>query len=662
MVDAGPKAKEPALPLTAKEADKRLKKELSFTQLLFLSMGGIIGSGWLFAALSGAAFAGPAVIVSWLVGGILVLMVAIVYAEVAGMIPRSGAIVRYPHLTHGSFSGYLLGWTYLLSAVSVPAIEAVAVVDYAATYYPSLLGTTQTTLLGTATVLSAEGIGIALLLLVAFFALNYFGIRLLGRVNAGFTWWKFVIPSLTFVFLFTVMKSSNFSVGGFTPYGWAPVFEAIPLTGIVFSYLGFRQALDFGGEAKNPQRDVPLATILSVVLAVIIYTLLQISFIGAINWGNAGLVAGNWAGLRTSAWASGPFYSALSAAGVGLLGAFGVTLLIDAAISPSGTGWVYLGTSSRTLYGLSADGYFGNLFLRLNKRFSVPWVALLGSLIIGGIFLLPFPSWYLLVGFISSATVFTYVSGGVSLQAFRWRAGHLHRPFRLPFAPILAPIAFLAAMLIVYWSGITLLSLLEVAILLGMPLYVLWYAPTRLGVSDNVSQITGVVFIAGLITAVAYWYTDFYTPFATGSSSLDSLTTAFWGFWGALAAISVFMVVMLYFGQPKESKGRREIWAGSWVLLFLLGLLPFEWYGPFGYASVVTATGAPVYPNTNSLIATMFGFPFDTIWVCIFGLIVYALAVYTSYATEELKALAGEETTTPPEPPTPTGAHLEAEP
>ena len=110
------------------ESDKKLRRELSFRDLLMLSLGGIIGSGWLFAVLAASADAGPAVIVSWIVGGILVLFIALNYAEVSGMIPRTGAIVRYPHLSHGSYTGYILGWTYMLSAVTVPTIEAEAVV------------------------------------------------------------------------------------------------------------------------------------------------------------------------------------------------------------------------------------------------------------------------------------------------------------------------------------------------------------------------------------------------------------------------------------------------------------------------------------------------------------------------------------------------------
>ncbi|MDA8284840.1 MAG: amino acid permease, partial [Actinomycetota bacterium] len=102
-------------------SDRRLRRDLSRSQLLLLSLGAIIGSGWLFSAITADELAGPASIISWIVGGILVLLIAIAYAEVATMLPRSGAVVRYPHLTHGGYTGFILGWAYIIASASVPA-------------------------------------------------------------------------------------------------------------------------------------------------------------------------------------------------------------------------------------------------------------------------------------------------------------------------------------------------------------------------------------------------------------------------------------------------------------------------------------------------------------------------------------------------------------
>ena len=606
-------------------SDRKLRKELTFTQLLFLSLGGIIGSGWLFAVSSpyGLGLAGPAVILAWIIGGIFILIIALTYAELAGMLPRTGAIVRYPSLTHGGYTGSIIGWAYLLSAVTVPAIEAIAVITYASVYFPALLGTSVSTVLGTAVLLSGYGVLAAFALLVGFFFLNYFGIKLLGRFNQGITWWKLIIPVLTFIFLFTVFHGSNLTVtytaggtSGFAPYGWAPVFEAIALAGIIFSYLGFRQALDYGGEAKNPGRTIPLATIMSVLIGVVVYAFLQLSFIGAINWGAAGVPVGDWHALSATAWASAPFYNALADAPVAFLGAFASLLLVDAWISPSGTGWIYLGTSGRTFYGLSADGLFGNLFLRMN-RWGIPWVALIASLVVGTLFLVPFPSWYLLVGFISSATVFTYIMGGLGLQAFRWLTPTLKRPFRLPGGIVFAPIAFVAATLIVYWSTFSIVSVLVIAVYVGILIYVLVYAPLRLGMNQDFAYLVGITFLALVVTLAGFWYYSIILPFNTGAATGASLSNTFLTFLGGMTALGLVTSLALYLGSAREK--RREIVSGIWVIVFMMTILGISFYGAFGF-------------DTLSYLQ----FPWDTVGVVIAGVLLYFLGLASSYKTPEL--------------------------
>ena len=91
--------------------DRHLRRTMGFNHLLFLSLGAIIGSGWLFGSLKAAYVAGPAAIISWAVGGVFVIFISLTYAEQAGMLPRTGAIVRYPQHTHGALTGRLIGWT-----------------------------------------------------------------------------------------------------------------------------------------------------------------------------------------------------------------------------------------------------------------------------------------------------------------------------------------------------------------------------------------------------------------------------------------------------------------------------------------------------------------------------------------------------------------------
>lgn len=223
------------------------------------------------------------------------------------------------------------------------------------------------------------------------------------------------------------------------PYGFAPVLAAVSTSGIVFSFLGFRQALDYGGEAKTPQRSIPIATIFSVLIGITIYVLLQTAFIGALNFTSLGLPAGAWGALAPNAAGNyingfvadlnaAPFAALASSVGLVILT---YTLFANAYISSSGTLNVYLGTSTRTLYGTAALGYLPESLMKVDKKRRIPVLSLLISLIIGIVFFAPFPSWYKMVGFITSATVFTYLVGGPALRSMRRTAKDLKRPFRL---------------------------------------------------------------------------------------------------------------------------------------------------------------------------------------------------------------------------------------
>lgn len=451
----------------ALSSDKKLRRALSTWDLLFLSLGGIIGSGWLFAASGAATIAGPGAIWAWLIGGFIVLIIALVYAELGSMIPRSGAISRYGQMSHGNFAGFILGWAYFLSAVSVPAVEAEAVITYAATYtknyhFPLVYAHTA--------ILNPMGILLAALLMLLFFFVNYLGVKTMGKVNTGMTWWKLIIPIATILILLVVhFNVSNFFLSnGFTPYGWSEVFSAIAVSGIVFSFLGFRQALDYGGEAKTPQRSIPIATIGSVLIGITIYSLLQFVFVGQVNWASLHVSVGNWAGLTSTSLYTAPFATLASSAGIVLLT---YVLYADAYISPSGTLNVYLGTSQRTLYGLGAMGYLHSITIKISKKHRIPLVPLIATYVVGLVFFAPFPSWYAMVGFITSATVFTYIVGGPALMTFRKHASDLKRPFKLSFAYILAPASFVGASEIVYWSGWPTVGYLAIAIFIGLALW-----------------------------------------------------------------------------------------------------------------------------------------------------------------------------------------------
>lgn len=451
-----------AIPASARVGSQgRFRKVLTFQELLFLALGASIGSAWLFGSLYGASSAGPASVISWLIGGLLIAIIALTWAEIGGMLPSTGAVVKIPQYAHGYFAGFYVGWAYYLSAVIVPPVEAVAIVTYASAYVPSFMN---------GGFLTPEGSLVCLGIIALSFILNSYGVRLFARFNTVVTWWKLLIPTLTVLVALFYFYPPNFSAfGGFAPRGITPIFSAVGTAGIIFAYTGFRSAMDYSGEARNPGRDVPRAMLLSVAITIVLYTLLEVAFIGGIRWGASGLRLGDWQDLATSgAYASAPFYHLMSILGISAVAS---VLIVDSVISPLGTVGVYVGSSARDLFALSEGGHVNRRLSEVNKKYGVPRGPLLVSFVIGVVFVLAFPNWSQLATIGTAATVFTYVVGSTALTTLRKNAPLLKRTFRVPAARIIAPASFSMSGMIVYWTTWPFTGYATVIFLAGLLLF-----------------------------------------------------------------------------------------------------------------------------------------------------------------------------------------------
>jgi len=440
-------------------AERKLRRDVGLVGLMFCSVGSIIGSGWLFGALSASLVAGPAALISWILGGAAMILLAVIHAELGGMYPVAGGSARFPHYAFGSMIGFAAGWFAFLGAVTTAPIEVEAALQYASNYIGGL-----TTISGGLPVLTVAGYGVAAVLMLLFSAINIMGVKWLSETNKAAVWWKIAIPFLAVVvLLITSFHLSNFTAGGgFMPFGWKGVFSAVATGGVIFAYLGFEQAIQLGAESQNPKRNIPLAVIGSMILGVILYIALQIAFTAALDpaslthgW-NAVAFTGN--GKRF-----GPFAGLAVSLGLGWL-AF--LLYTDAVISPGGTGLLYVGTSSRLTFALARNRYIPNLGAVLSTR-GVPVYAIAFSFLCGMFIFLPFPGWQQLVGFISSATVIAYAMAPLAMGALRLQDPARERPFRLPGGTILAPLGFIIANEIILFSGWTVVWKLIVAIVIG---------------------------------------------------------------------------------------------------------------------------------------------------------------------------------------------------
>jgi amino acid transporter len=438
-----------------KPADVGFKREIGLVGATWASETSIIGSGWLFAPLSAALLVGGAAVLDWIIAGVVVIILALCHAELGAMYPVSGGTARFPHFAFGSVAGIGFGFFSYLQAVTIAPIECFAFMNYASYYWPSIYNQNTGNVTGVGFVLT-------IVLMAIFVAVNFLAMRIFSRVNSVITWWKVAIPVLTIIVLLFKFHGGNFSLPGegFLPGGVHGLFAALPLAGIIFAYSGFEQADQLAGEIKNPGRNLPLAIIISVLIGTLIYTMLQVVMIGAMP---PALLGHGWLQFGDKAIEAGPFAGLAAAASLGLLATI---LRIDAFISPSGTGLIYTTGTSRISYGLARNRYAPQFFSRLDKN-GIPWLGLIFAFLIGLLFLLPFPSWHSLVGLITGASVLMYAGAPLSLGAFRGQVPDTERPYRLPGAIWLAPLAFIIANLLIYWSGFEVVWKLGVVLLIG---------------------------------------------------------------------------------------------------------------------------------------------------------------------------------------------------
>jgi amino acid transporter len=515
--------------------------------LTLISLGSIIGSGWLLGALGAAQSAGPASLLSWVLAGAILATLALVHAELGSTYPVSGGTARFPFLSFGALGGFTGGWMAWIQAVTIAPIEVEAALAYLQANFPhSGLNNANGTL-------TALGILVAAVCMGGFTFINIMGVRWLAESNGITMIWKLAVPTLTIiVLLIAAFHAKNFSAGGgFAPFGAKGIFSALPL-GVVFALQGFEQAIQVGGEARNPQRDIHRAVIISMIIGTIIYILLEVAFIGAITPKN---VNHNWLNPIPGIGHFGPYATLATTAGVGWLATI---LYIDAVVSPAGTGLVYSGTSARLSYGLARNGYVPPPLGRIDSR-GVPFVSLIFCFVVGMLVFLPFPSWSGLVSLVTSATVMMYAMAPVSLAALRRNDPDRPRAYRLPAARILAPLSFVCANFIVYWSGWNTIFWLYLFIIVGYVVFAVYQAtatPSRkLHLEWRAAAwIPPWLIGLGIISYLGQFPSS--APKTGWPFSLTLLAQQTIPFWWDLVAVAAFSLVIFYlaihFAQPQE--------------------------------------------------------------------------------------------------------------
>ena len=446
--------------------------KIKLSTLTLSGIGTIVGSGWLFGSAQAAALAGPAAIFSWILGAIMVTIIALNLIEVSSASPpKMGSMGHYLRYTHGSFAGFIAEWTILIGFVSSVPSEATASTQYLSNWN---FAWTHSLFNADTQSLTFSGLCVSSVLCIIYFLMNYYSLAFLARSIRLVTIFKVMVPIIAIItFLSIGFDVTNLHAVGnhtLTPYGYSGIFTAITTAGVVYAFNGFQAPITFAAEANNPKRDIPLAIILSIIICTILYVALQFSYI--MTMPHQLLVTHGWNHLNFAS----PFASLALALNINFIA---LCLYLDAFVSPSGSGIIYSSLSARVIFGMG--DHMPQKLSTLDNRTQLPKAALILVLILSFAALWLLPSWDKLASVISVGYVLCYATVPVCTSSFRKLAPNImpnSNIIRFKIMPLLSPLGFIFATFMLYWSRWPLNGEVILVVLIGFPLY-FYYAKKR---------------------------------------------------------------------------------------------------------------------------------------------------------------------------------------
>jgi basic amino acid/polyamine antiporter, APA family len=584
----------------------KLKREVSMLGLTSITVGGIIGSGIFALAATMGYVAGPAAVIALALLGVVVILLALPYAELSAAYPITGGPYALPRRALGNFAGFLLGWGYFLYAFIGTAAIIDVFVEYLGTYWSAV----TTTNAAGQIVITGAGVAVALAFLLGYTVLNIVGIKW-GSIAAVVTTFAKLIPLVLFGLIgLLLIRVGNFTAFGFAPFGWAGVAFAMSLG--FFAFTGFEAASIPAEEVRDPKRNIPRATILSVGVVTAVYALVAVAFIGGIRWGALSITPGDWSstgGLLLN--------NVADAWGIAILG---TVVVFGALISTFGAGgdWVLL--QGRMPYAMAKDNLFFRSMARVHPRFGTPAMALVFASVLTGVVLVALTS-FPEVALLASITVLVpYAAAALALQVLRRSDPYAERPFRLPASWLLTPAAFVIATVLVYWASWPWTLVGVLLTLIGIPLYFLFTSPEFRG-GRRIGEMIAVV---GGLSAVGAWFVwapPTSTTFVNAGAYLNGLPEL-----PVIGTALIFLGIPLYFVTLLL---RRTTYEESkpvlWIAAYVGGIGVISYLGDqfFIFDNFLT-TGPPNhYPITVQPIGLL-NLPWDIVVLVAFGLAMFA--------------------------------------
>jgi basic amino acid/polyamine antiporter, APA family len=479
------------------ESGQELRRSLGPLNLIALGIGAVIGAGiFIITGSAAAQFAGPGIALSFVLTGLGCAFAGLCYAELAAMIPISGSAYTYAYASIGELIAWIIGWDlgleYAFSAATVASGWSGTVVsllqDYGI-YWPPRLSQTpgvelyffqgRWELLATiAPALKAAGASAdslphvtAIFNLPAFLAICLvtsilvFGVRQSANINVAVVFIKvatvivFIILAAAFIWKQPQIASANWSpfipenTGRFGEFGWSGVARGA--ASIFFAYIGFDAVSTAAQEARNPQRDMPLGLLGSLIICTVLYIAVSIMLTGIVHYSRLDVAA--------------PMALAIDATGV----KWG-SLLVKAG-TIAGTSSVMMMTlmgQSRIFYAMAKDGMLPPWAGAIHPRFRTPWISSIAVGMFIAVFagLLPIS---VLGDLVNIGTLFAFAIVCFGVWILRSRRPELVRPFRTPWMPLVPLLGIIISLFLMFtlpwdtWARLTLWLLVGLVIYFG---------------------------------------------------------------------------------------------------------------------------------------------------------------------------------------------------